>query len=346
MRRTRSGTGWRSTAAGAVGTVGVLLVALLTVGTEPARGTGQDPASPGPTARTAPDRTAGAAAALRPEPPGAVPELARLQKRIAARVVAHGTAYTFASYLDRTTGRIVLESDAPPKVVTEVAGRRATAPLRAPATGPVRDPGLDLYHRRDDTPPFYGGGGIRTAGTGPCTSGFAVRNGAGTVLMTGSASCFPAGAAVVTESGAQAYGTVAVRQPAVDAVLIGGGSYAGRIFTGPVTSTTSIPVVSAGEPVVGGAGYCHSGRTTGEQCGHTVISTNGQLCGPSGCMAPVVVFNDGVLPQPGDQGAPFYAKNASGAHARGQVILASGTTGYVTSWGRLSGVLGLTIVTG
>ena len=64
----------------------------------------------------------------------------------------------------------------------------------------------------------------------------------------------------------------------MDFELVGGSSYAGRVFTGGVTSTTSIPVVSAGGASAGYTNYCHSGRTTGESCGHTATSVNAQVC--------------------------------------------------------------------
>ena len=98
--------------------------------------------------------------------------------------------------------------------------------------------------------------------------------------------------------------------------LLSGSSYAGRIFTGGVTSTTSIPVVSAGSASVGYNNYCHSGRTTGENCGHTAVSTNAQVCTQTGCKSPVIAFTGGVLSQGGDSGnveggAPYRRQTAA-----------------------------------
>src|SRR5688572_7345357 len=95
--------------------------------------------------------------------------------------------------------------------------------------------------------------------------------------------------------------------------LLYGESYAGRIFTGGVISSTSRPIVAAGSASVGYNNYCHSGRTTGEQCGHTATSVTAQVCtATTGCKYPVIRFTGGVLPQGGDSGSPFFAKDANG----------------------------------
>ncbi|MFE0427261.1 hypothetical protein [Streptomyces sp. NPDC058953] len=112
---------------------------------------------------------------VRPESSGAARELARLQARIEARFADHGDGYGFAGYLDATTGRIVLESVAPPDVVTAVAGRRATGTLSSAGKA--------------------GPGGAGT--TAPCTSGAPFyakdENGAharGRVFATSGTSCY------------------------------------------------------------------------------------------------------------------------------------------------------------
>ena len=103
--------------------------------------------------------------------------------------------------------------------------------------------------------------------------------------------------------------------PSRDMERIGGRSYGTSIYVGGVTSTTGRHVASAADPVVGFNNYCHSGRTTGEHCGHTVNSVNATVCTSSGCKSPVTAFSGGVLPQPGDSGSPFYA-NSGGLRPR------------------------------
>ncbi len=285
---------------------------------------------------------------------GATSALTTIQARIARYVAEKGTRYSFGSYTDPTTGRIVLETDAPASVVsglTDLSGA-AEGQRQAAAALQVRNTGTsDAWNRRDDITPFYGGGGI-TYGGGICSSGYAVQNSAGTRFITTAGHCFPNGAAVRTESNANAYGTVSNRNlptvngAAKDVELIGGQSYSGRIFTGGVTSTSSIPVVAAGTAYVGYTNYCFSGRTSGEQCGHTATSINAQVCTSSGCKSPVIAYTGGNVGTNGDSGAPFYAKDASGAWIRGHFIAFSSTTGWAEPWTVVAPTLGVSIVTG
>jgi hypothetical protein len=301
--------------------------------------------------RRAPDRVAATRVVT---PPAAAKALAVLQDRIAGWVAANGTAYTFGSYLDPATGRIVLDTDAPAGVVSSLTGLAGAGSAERQAAGQAvvrRTTTKDAFHRRDDSPPFYGGGGLLSGG-GLCSSGFAVQNSGGTRFAVTAGHCYANGATVTTESGGYTYGTVSNRRlPTVtghaqDMELVGGQSYAGRVFTGGVTSSTSIPVVSAGGAVVGYNAYCHSGRTTGEQCGHTATSVTAQVCTATGCKSPVISYTGGTIQQGGDSGGSFYAKDASGAWIRGHVIASSSTTGYVTPWTVLAPAYGVSIVLG
>jgi hypothetical protein len=295
-----------------------------------------------------PDRVAGAT-----PPAAARAALAAIQKRIARHVARHGTTNTFGSYLD-TTGTIVIETDASTDVVsglTDLAGAPGDQRAAARQARVRRTTTGDTWHRRDDIRPYWGGGGIRSGGA-LCSSGYAVQNGAGTRFSVTAGHCFANGATVLTESGANTYGTVSNRRlPTVtghaqDMELVGGQSYAGRIFTGGVTSTSSLPVVAAGAAYVGYTDYCHSGRTTGEQCGHTATSITGQVCTQTGCKSPVIVYTGGNIQQGGDSGGPFYAKTSTAVWIRGHVIASSSTTGYVQPWTVVASSLGVNIVTG
>jgi hypothetical protein len=128
--------------------------------------------------------------------------------------------------------------------------------------------------------------------------------------------------------------------------LIGGQSYGTRIYTGGVTSSTSLPVVGAGSAVVGFTDYCHSGRTTGENCGHTANDLNGQVCTTTGCKQPVVVFTGGTSPAGGDSGSPFYVKDSTSSWIRGHVIAGDGTTSFVQGFPSVAAAYGVSIVTG
>ena len=175
----------------------------------------------------------------------------------------------------------------------------------------------DTWHRRDDIPAYWGGAGITNAG-GICSSGYAVRNAVGTVFSVTAGHCFANGANALVESGLRSYGIVSGRRlPTVtghpmDMELLGGQSYAGRVYTGGVVSTTSRPVAAAGAASEGYTNYCHSGRTTGENCGHTATDTPAQVCTQSGCKSPVIAFTGGTMIQGGDSGGAFYAIDSAG----------------------------------
>ena len=295
-----------------------------------------------------PDKSNGGRSA---EAPGKAKALAAMQRKI-ARLAERSNDDSYASYIDATTGEIVLVTDASTAVVEDIKNLPDAADkAEAEKTKVVNATTEDVWHRRDDIPAFWGGGGI-AAGGGICSAGYAARNAGGTIFSVTAGHCWANGTAVTTESGGQAYGTVSNRRlptitgHAMDVELVGGKSYAGRIFTGGITSTTSIPVVAAGGATAGYTNYCHSGRTTGQSCGHTATSINGQVCTQTGCKSPVIVFTGGNMIQPGDSGGTFYAADSTGAWIRGNTIASGGGTGYAEPWTTIAPALGLTIVTG
>jgi hypothetical protein len=107
-------------------------------------------------------------------------------------------------------------------------------------------------------------------------------------------------------------------------------------------------VHGAGGAVVGFNNYCHSGRTTGERCGHTVRSTTAQVCTETGCKSPVISYTGGVIQQGGDSGGAFYALSGDGTSVfiRGHVIAGSSTTGFVEPWTVTQPTYNVSIVTG
>jgi hypothetical protein len=278
--------------------------------------------------------------------------LTTIQRRIAGYVAAHGTKYTFASYLD-SAGRLALDTNAPSSVVSGLT--RLSNPAQRQAVGKSRihrSRIADTFNRRDDVPSFWGGAGITNSG-GICSSGYAVRNSAGSVFSVTAGHCFANGANALVESGLRSYGTVSGRRlPTVtggstDSELLGGQSYSGRVYTGGVVSTTSRGVAAGGAASAGYSNYCHSGRTTGENCGHTATSTNAQVCTSSGCKSPVIQFTGGTMIQPGDSGGTFYAIDSAGkAWIRGNVIATDGTTGWATPFTTVASLYGVSVVTG
>jgi hypothetical protein len=298
----------------------------------------------------APDRSARSRSVASP---AASQALTVIQGRIADYVAKHGTSHTFASYLDSDTGRIVVDTDAPASVVSDLTSMSDPDRRREVGKAKLRRTNIsDTWHRRDDIPSFWGGAGITNAG-GICSSGYAVRNAVGTVFSVTAGHCFANGANALVESGLRSYGTVSGRRlPTVtghplDMELLGGQSYAGYVYTGGVTSTTGRPVAAAGAAVAGYNNYCHSGRTTGENCGHTATSTNAQVCTSSGCKSPVIAFTGGNMIQGGDSGGAFYAIDSAGkAWIRGNVIATNGTTGWATPFTSVASQYGVSIVTG
>jgi hypothetical protein len=281
--------------------------------------------------------------------------LSTIQSRVRTYVGKHtATKYTFGTYADAVTGKIVVDTNASSNVVASITSTPATSSARsAPGVKvQVNHKGLsDQFNRRDDSPSYYGGGGL-LASNALCSAGYTVTNASGNRWMVTAGHCYAIGTRVNTESNARYFGTVTNRalaslgQTGLDMELLNGGSYAGRIFTGGVLSSTSIPVVAAGSASVGYTNYCHSGRTTGEQCGHTAVSTSAQVCTATGCKTNVIAFRGGNLSQGGDSGSPFYAKDSRGAWIRGHVIAGNGTTSYAEKWDKVAARYGVSIVTG
>lgn len=283
--------------------------------------------------------------------------LSTIQSRVRSYVSKHGGKYTFGTYADATTGQIVLDTNAPADVVASLtSATSAKGPTTRGSAASVKvkvnkQKVSDLFHRRDDSPSFYGGGGLLASGA-LCSAGYTVTNASGNRWMVSAGHCYAIGTRVNTESNLRYFGTVTNRalaslgQAGLDMELLNGQPYAGRIFTGGVTSSTSIPVVAAGSASVGFNNYCHSGRTTGENCGHTAVSTNAQVCTQTGCKSPVIAFTGGILSQGGDSGSPFYAKDSRGAWIRGHVIAGNGSTSYAETWNKVAARYGVSIVTG
>src|SRR3954464_3907748 len=250
-----------------------------------------------------------------------------IREEIAGREFApEAPKFSYSSHLDLQTGRVILKTDAPAEVTERLVKEHPEIDLQESKAVE------DLFHRRDDIPSFWGGAAI-TSGGGTCSAGFSVRKPSGARFMTTAAHCWSVGSTVRTPTGTFV-GTVAQRGTLGsiffwdnrDMELIGGSSYAGRVYTGGVTSSSSRGIVGAGDPVSGFTGYCSSGQTSGEQCGQHVNSTSAIVCTGTGCKWPVVEYVGGPA-RPGDSGGSFYLPSGSTqAFARATVIAGDGVT--------------------
>ena len=269
-----------------------------------------------------------------------------IRDKLAARKFSPSAKkYSYGGYLDLESGKFVITTDAPAAVTDKLTeDHPAAIDLR-------HDTVRDMFHRADDAPSFWGGASIMSPGVGTCSNGFTVQRG-GQRFMTTASHCFGLGQSVFTPPG-RFVGTVVQRGQLGspfpwdnrDTELIGGSSYAGRVYDGGIFSTTSKGVVSAADPVPGFTGYCTSGQTSGEQCGITVQSTEAIACTATGCKWPVISYTGGPS-RPGDSGAPMYLPSGTSAHARGTVIAGDGVTSYAEKWSRMSAGFGISIVTG
>jgi len=279
--------------------------------------------------------------------------LRTIQAQIGEYVEKSGPKFSFATHFDSSEGQIVIDSDAPRDLLAKLTSVEDKEGREAVAKAKVTESRTeDTWHRRDDIQAFWGGAGI-TNGSGICSAGYAVRSATGAVSSVTAGHCFANGTNALVESGLRSYGTVSARRlPTVtghpmDMELVGGRSYAGRVYTGGVTSMTSRGVANAGAAYEGYTQYCHSGRTTGENCGHTAQDTGAQVCTQSGCKQPVIAFTGGTMIQGGDSGGAFYAIDSSGrAWIRGNTIATNGTTGYAQPYTTVASQYGVSIVTG
>ncbi|WP_406402461.1 S1 family peptidase [Streptomyces sp. NBC_00879] len=287
--------------------------------------------------------------------------MAKLQKRIINYVAQNGTRYTFTNYLDEANGRIILDTDAPARVVRRLtdfsdAPRKERKAIREMLVR--RTTTRDGQSRQEDESPFKGGAGLLLAGVSQCTSGYAVKTlgDHGDPFMVTAGHCFPNGAVVTTPQQnpqeRRVVGTVSNRLLGLsgglrDMELIGGKEYEGKIYVGGVNSNTTIPVVGAHDASLFARNVCYSGAETGEACGHHVDNVLGLGCSASGCSFPTTVFTGGErLPTEGDSGSPFYSKDGSdNATIHGHVIKVNDFVAQAEKYSRTSAAYGVEILT-
>jgi hypothetical protein len=177
--------------------------------------------------------------------------------------------------------------------------------------------GPQAAYRHDDLAPHWGAAQLIFYPSGDvngCTSGFTVHSSAGTQYMVSAGHCANFLQGVTVRGGTGLFwgnGTVAPT-PGYDAVLISGSTYQGVVYTGNFQVQGHASVKNAGDPTVFSLSYCSSGYITSEQCGHHLVNTDTTFCEPSPCIQHVASFEDGMLTEDGDSGAPWYNYPPSG----------------------------------
>jgi streptogrisin D len=202
---------------------------------------------------------------------------------------------------------------------------RSTVPLvmvdRAPAVP---------ASRWADTPPFWGGAGIKrpvsATSSVACSTAFAARKNSNNVEVMISAQHCGVNFVWNTISTNIFYGqSNAGSNAGLDAMLLGGADYQGVIYVGPaVNSNTGRQVASRGNPA-NGASICHGGSFSGEVCDATVAGVNqfipvgGSTIGPGFW---TIQQQSIATAGNGDSGGPSYSYNASGLiRAHGVIVV-------------------------
>ena len=284
--------------------------------------------------------------------PGTQKALEALQRRIEKRAEKKVEGESFSAYANSETGQIVLQTSASEEVAKQLLELPDAAQRREAEKAKVKivDPIKRDWHRTDDIPAFWNGAGINVGG-GSCSNGYAARRNSDSKNVAVTAGhCAAVGTTIKNESGTQTFGQVIDRRyggTLDDFELVAGSSYAGRVYTGGLTSTSSIPVVSADAAWVG-SDYCVSGRTSGTPCGLTAESTDAYVCFTDGfCRDHAIqVKENGAGPGPGDSGGTFFFMYNGAAYIRGSHMGGNSTTSYEQSWVEASSHAGLSIVTG
>lgn len=259
--------------------------------------------------------------------------LTALQDRLAGLAGKEGVFFGFGYRADSDT--VVVTGNLPKSALPEAELRSGALTFEYTTEG-----GRET--RTNDSAPHWGGARITSGGSG-CSSGFIVKNSAGTRFAVTAAHCGSLNS--TWTSGSYTFGKMTQRGPfpAYDMALLSGQSYGSYIWMGN-SSGTGTQTGAAANPAVGST-YCTSGATTNENCGKKVNNLSDSFCDASGCTYSLASYTGGSNTSGGDSGGPLVLKSGSKVYPRGIHIARAGSTMYAEKWSTISSHFGVTAVT-
>jgi hypothetical protein len=204
-----------------------------------------------------------------------------------------------------------------------------------------------MFGRQADTPSFLGGSRYFSP-AGGCSNGFALFvSGAANVFELSAGHCGENGQTVSITGQPNPAGTITNKIACRDNMAIDYPSgVAGRIYTGPFTSSTSAAVVASTSDFVGDL-VVSGGATSGENFNIPVetvdefTAINGIPCSTVGPLTQAGFSNRSCTNAPGDSGGPVYSYDVNGnvigrgtvtAGVRGSADCANSTLGSNQIW--------------
>ncbi|MDX2935376.1 hypothetical protein [Streptomyces ipomoeae] len=237
------------------------------------------------------------------------------KKAISRDWTTDGKDYGVSASYDSARDKVIVDTDAPASQVAALkkkyAGKIEVRAARFESQATTRF---------NDHTPFWGGGSI-TNGGGKCTSGWAIKDRATHhEYMLTAGHCFALNNLVWAGStSGNVMGTVTRRlNTTLDAEVIQGKDYTGRIWVGGYTASNARRWIANWGNLRLGDKVCVSGQTSLNHCGHPVSSTtvNVRWADGSGITnlngfwydrgGPTRCHCTGGLTKPGDSGAPIY----------------------------------------
>lgn len=256
------------------------------------------------------------------------------------------TREPYAYMFDPRTGRVEIYANGPLSDFDFIAKQYAGSIT-------LHSAHLHRLSRGIDAAPHKGGAYMEnhTHAYPECSTGFAVKDAAGTKFMVTAGHCGQNGDSMWTGSPVISFGTIFNKAPFpyYDMTLIHNGLYTGQIYTGGTTGTVTA-VKDAHNPSVGSTSYCTSGWATNETCGHHVISLTAKYCNDAGtqCTQSVIALQDGSLPDGGDSGGPVYNfVTSAGVTIRGVLFAKEDSSGtiFAERWTVVQSYYSVSIVT-